>query len=243
MIVVGRNNKTPVIVSAIKTPIFEMGQDLEAFITTHLSEINEGTIIVITSKILALAQGRVVGDGPGEKERMIRAESKQVIETPWCFLAYVNGEWCASAGIDQSNANGQLILFPDDPYAVALDLWERLKKYYNIKSLGIIITDSRSMPLRLGVMGSMVGYAGFEGLKEYSGTKDLFERELHYTKVNIADSLATAAVLVMGEAAEQKPLATISEAPVTFWENRETPNRLRMKPEDDIYREVFKSDL
>jgi F420-0:gamma-glutamyl ligase len=110
--------------------------------------------------------------------------------------------------------------------------------HYRIAKLGILITDSRVAPLRAGVCGIALGYAGFSGVRDYRGTSDIFGRPLKITQTNVADSLATAATLEMGEGKEQQPLAVIEGAPVEFRENV-NKDELRIDIEDDMYGPLF----
>ena len=140
----------------------------------------------------------------------------------------------ASAGIDESNAKGKLILLPKECFAAAEIIRKKLKQKFKVKKLGVLITDSRIFPLRAGVVGVALGYAGFKGIKDYIGEKDIFGRVLKMSKTDIADSIATAAVLCMGEGKEQQPLALVTGAPVVFTEkvNRQ---ELIMNSEEDIF--------
>ncbi len=95
------------------------------------------------------------------------------------------------------------------------------------------------MPLRAGVVDIALGDAGFKGLRDYRGTKDVFGRKLKFTQTDIADSLATAAVLTMGEGKEQRPLCIIEGAPVEFCE-KVNRNELKIALKDDMYRPLFK---
>ena len=104
--------------------------------------------------------------------------------------------------------------------------------------LGVLITDSRTVPLRAGVTGVAVGYAGFRGIKDYRGTPDIFGRKFEFSRTNIADGLAAAAVLVMGEGNEQQPLAIIEKAPVEFCD-RVKRAELRINIKEDMYRPLF----
>jgi F420-0:gamma-glutamyl ligase len=146
----------------------------------------------------------------------------------------------ANAGIDESNAaNGELILLPKDSFKSAGCIRKKLMKYFGLKKLGVVITDSRLMPLRAGVVGVAFGYAGFKGLRDYRGTKDIFGRTLTMSQTNIADSLATAAVLLTGEGNEQTPLALIRYAPVVFT-HASNQKELHIDPKEDIYRWLSK---
>src|SRR2546423_20425 len=81
------------------------------------------------------------------------------------------------------------------------------------KILGIIVTDSRVVPLRWGIIGIALSWCGFEALKDYSGQPDIFGRLMKFEKTSLIDSLATAATVTTGEGNEQKPLAVIEDLP------------------------------
>ena len=227
-------------IKPIKTRVCIVNENLLNFITAHISKITEGDVVVITSKIVALSEGRVVAKWNQKiKEEIIRRESEFAIKTPLTWLTIKDGTVMASAGIDESNAkNGELILLPKDSFKSAVILRKKLMKYYGVKKIGILITDSRIMPLRAGVVGVALGYSGFKGLRDYRGKPDIFGRELTMTQTDIADSLATAAVLCMGEGNECQPLAVINSAPVDFT-NTTNKKELIMKPKEDLYRPLF----
>ena len=226
-------------ITAIKTGIFKEGEDLPAFIMRHVPKLKEGSILVITSKIVALAEGRVViAKTPMEKDAVIKGESTWALKTKYVWLTEKDGMILANAGVDESNADGKLILLPKDSYAVAGSVRTTLKKCYKVKKLGIIITDSRIMPLRAGVVGVALGYGGFKGVRDYRGKKDLHGRKLKFSQTDVADSLATAAVLAMGEGSERQPLAVITDAPVEFTE-RVNKKELLIPLKDDMYAPLF----
>ena len=232
------------IIFPVKTRIFKANESLADFIISEIPKLKNKSILVVTSKILALSQGRVVEKikNRKEKETWVRKESEKFYETKWCYLCLKDGHWCANGGIDESNAeNGGIILWPKKNYEVAEDLRKKLSKHYRIKNLGILFTDSRIFPLRSGVVGVALGYAGFKGLKSYIGKKDIFGRKFKFEKVNIADSLASAAILVMGEGKEKVPLAVIENAPVEFTNKKINKKELRIKPENDIFRVLFEN--
>ncbi len=225
-------------INPIRCALFKQNEDLERYILNHLSRMKEGSILCVTSKVLALAQGRVVPNTRGAKTRWIKRESEQAIKTKWCYLTLKDGHWCPNAGIDESNADGQLILWPEQSYESAEQLRRALCQRFKLRKLGILITDSRVFPLRAGVVGVALAYAGFKGLRDYRGQPDLFGKKLKLTQTNIADTLASAAVLVMGEGKERQPLAVIEDAPVVFT-NKVDRTELRMDPADDLYRPLF----
>ena len=227
------------IIKPIKTRIFHEGDDLFTFITGYFKKIPEKSVIVITSKIAALAEKRTaVIENNQTKERLIRAESEFAIPTKYVWLTVKDGMVMAAAGIDESNANGKLILLPKDSFKIARFLRRELRRKYNVKQLGVLITDSRTIPLRAGVTGVALGYAGFRGVKDYRGKPDIFSRKFQFSRVNVADSLATAAVFTMGEGNEQQPLAIIEKAPIKFCDKIHR-QELLIDIQDDMYRPLF----
>ncbi len=230
-------------VEPVKTAVFQEGEDLVAFIVKHVPRPKGGSILCVASKIVALAEGRVVeAANTKEKEQLIQSESQwQRKVLPQWWLTVRDGTVVVNAGIDESNADGKLVLLPQDSFRSAATLRTKLKKIYRIKNLGIIITDSRITALRAGVVGVALGYAGFRGVRDYRGTTDIFGRMMEVTQTDIADSLATAATLVMGEGKEQQPLAVITDAPVQFSE-RVQRNELRIPMKDDLYKDLFRTE-
>ena len=226
-------------ITPIKTRIFQENEDLTAFILKYIKNLKENSVLVVTSKIVALSEGRTV-EYKNEKQKidLIKKESSFAIKTKIVWLTIKNGMLLASAGIDESNANGKLILLPKDSFKSAEILRKKLVGYFQLKNLGVLITDSRLMPLRAGVVGMALGYAGFKGIKNNIGKKDIFGRILKMSKTDIADGLATSAVLCMGEGSEQQPLALIIDAPIVFTE-KINKKELVIKPEKDIYAPLF----
>lgn len=226
-------------VRPIKTPIFKEGQDIEAFIARHVKRLKEQSIVVVTSKIVALAEGRTAEPkNARERENIIRSESEWAIRTKYTWLTVKNGIVMASAGVDESNAAGKTILLPKDSFAAAARIRAFLKKRFKVKKVGVIISDSRTLPLRAGIIGQAIGYAGFAGIRDYRGKKDIFGRAFTMSRVDVADGLATAAVLEMGEGNEQRPLAVITDATVEFRE-RIDQDELKIDIADDMYRPLF----
>ncbi|MES2409413.1 MAG: coenzyme F420-0:L-glutamate ligase [Patescibacteria group bacterium] len=228
------------IVKPIKTRIFNENEDLISFIKTYINKLKENSVLVITSKIVALAEGgTIIVMSKKEKEAIMRKESKAVIKTKIVNLTLKDGMLMAGAGIDESNANGKLVLLPRDSFKVANELHQKLKKIYKIKNLGIIITDSRTFPLRAGVIGVTTGFAGFKGIRDYRGRPDIFGRKMQFSRTNNADCLATAAVFLMGEADETCPLAIIEGAPLEFIDQKTRRNALSISIESDMYKPLL----
>lgn len=227
------------IVTPIKTRIFQPGEDLEKFILKHAPKPKEGSVLVVTSKIVALSQGRLVkGDSHQLKLKKMRELSEKVLKTKYTYLTLYQGELILGAGIDRSNVKDSLVFLPSNPFMVATKLRKSLMNKWGLKNLGIIISDSRTSRMRAGSKGVSIGYAGFKGLRRYRGKKDLFGRTLMVSRVNVADSLSASAVVCMGEASEAQPLALIQNAPVE-WVSKVNPKELYIDPKDDVYRPYF----
>jgi len=217
--------------------------DLYALLDQYVPTLEERAVLAITSKIVALTQGRVVRIGDIEKAALIAQEAEYYLPAEanryHVTLTITGGRLIPTAGIDESNGNGYYILWPHDPQQVANDVCAHLRERFARQQVGVLITDSTSAPLRLGVTGVALAHSGFHALNSYVGVPDVFGRPLRMTKANVADALATAAVLVMGEGNEQTPLAVLSDLPfVTFQDANPTTEELqslRIALEDDLY--------
>lgn len=230
-------------VKPIKTSLFGAHDDLFSFITRHVKRFRENDVFVVTSKIVALSQGCVIKNS--EREKHIQNVSVSTIETPWATLTLTGEGWCINAGVDESNAQNGCITLPEKPFGCAHTILGKLKKMYAVRNLGLIITDTRSVPLRAGTVGRAIGCAGFQPFKSYVGKKDLYRRKSRVTVSNVADALATSAVIVMGEGSERTPLAIIGDAPVAFTQKRLSTDEMRLflLPHEDIFTYVYKDAL
>ncbi|MFA6520043.1 MAG: coenzyme F420-0:L-glutamate ligase [Candidatus Paceibacterota bacterium] len=226
-------------IKAIKTRVFKEREDLLSFILKYVKKLPEKSVLVVTSKIVALAEGRTA-EFVNEKQKidLIKEESDFTIKTKVVWMTIKDGMVLASAGIDESNAGGKLILLPKDSFKNAEFLRKKIMQKFRLKNLGVVITDSRLMPLRAGALGIALGFAGFHGIRNYVGTKDIFGRIMKISKTNVVDSLATTAVLCMGEGDEQQPLAVITDAPVIF-SNKVKRREIMIDPQHDIYAPLF----
>jgi coenzyme F420-0:L-glutamate ligase/coenzyme F420-1:gamma-L-glutamate ligase len=119
----------------------------------------------------------------------------------------------ANAGIDQSNVgppdgNERVLLLPENPDATCAALKAKLDAHFSVQ-LGVVINDSFGRPWRNGVTGVALGAAGIPALLDLVGEADLFGRKLRVTEVAVADEIAAAASLLMGQAAEGLPLVHV----------------------------------
>lgn len=216
--------------------------DLLAHIREAKFALCEHDIVAVTSKVVSIWQGRciLIADVP-DKDVLIKREAERFIERRHvpgqrAILTLKQNTLIASAGIDASNADGHYVLWPEKPQETARFLLAWFKKEYHLRKLGCIITDSRSTPLRRGAIGFALAWAGLEPLYDYRRTKDIFGREFMMEQTNIADALAAAAVLVMGEGKEQTPIAVIRNAPhVKPGEKRKSPDAFHVPPSEDLF--------
>jgi dihydrofolate synthase / folylpolyglutamate synthase len=218
------------------------GEDLLKFILAHVSKIEEQSVIVISSKIVAVSERRIVQQW-NEKSRkvLIHASSDAVLTRNYPPLTYQNGIYTAAAGIDTSNGNGALILPPKNAWITAHRVRAVLQKKYNRAHLGVIIADSMPLPGKQGVVSSTIACAGFLPVQQYKGKKDIFGRVFEYSSANHADALAAAAGVTMGEGAEQCPLAIITGAPISFTNKRVHVRDITIPLEQDIYKPLSES--
>ncbi len=252
------------LIKPIKTRVFlPPKDDLFSLIKETVIELKEKSIIVFTSKIVSIWQGRCIKTNlVKNKDDLVKKEAEFFIERAQAPKDYVvltikNNTLIPTSGIDESNANGYYILWPQNPVSAAKKIYNFIKKNYRLKNFGIIISDSHCVPMRAGTVGISIAYYGFYPLKDYRGKKDIFGRKMKISQLNIADSLAAAATLVMGEGREQTPIAIIENVDphtkfgvgVDFVKFKEPPpftekggsNPLRIKREEDIYEPLLSS--
>ena len=240
------------IITPLRTRIVTPPKDnLWKVLEQSLPPLQEKTIVTVTSKIVSICEGRCVPVGEvKDKDALIKKESykylsRDVVKNGWVIHTLTHNLFIPTAGIDESNALGHYILWPKDPAVSARNIHAWLKKKFKLTHVGIIITDSHSVPLRRGTVGISVAYYGFKPINDYRHTRDLFDRELKITQSNIADGLAAAAVVCQGEGSEQVPLTLISEIPfVEFtsqpWRPKEKYSSYKVKPHEDLYFPLLK---
>ncbi len=204
-------------VKAYQTPRVKPSDNLLELIIGHLPIVLEKSVLVITSKIISIIQNRIISvEDVLDKQALVQQEADLYLEGDYSkkygiCLTIKNDILIPTAGIDESNSDGHYILYPIHLQSLINNLWEDLKKHYNLENLGVLITDSHTTPLRRGVTGIALAWCGFKPLHNYIGTPDIYGKPLRVTQKNVVDSLATAAVFIMGEGNEQTPLALITE--------------------------------
>lgn len=238
----------PMTITPIKTrPFLPPQDDLFAIFKSSVSQISEQTVVVITSKVVAIHQGRCIPVQQANKDDLVYQEADWYLErsaSEWDFMLTVkHNTLIASAGIDQSNAQDHWVLLPSEPDKAAQTIWQWLKETYQLVEVGVLIVDSHVQPMRRGTVGISIGSYGFNPVYDYRGKPDIFGRPLKVTTSNRADGLAAAAVLTMGEGQECTPIALITDAPkLEFGAAYKKTDKwgLKIEFEEDLYAPVLR---
>ena len=241
-------------IKAINThKITKQDIDILKIIDTYVLELKENSVLVVTSKIVSICEGRIQKINhlteEEDKAKLVKEESEYYLDASenkyGFYLTITQNLLIPTAGIDESNGNGYYIIWPKNAQATCNTIREHLSQKFNLKHVGVIITDSKTTPLRWGTTGTAIAHSGFSALNNYMGKPDLFGREMRVTQSNVMDGLAAAAVSVMGEGQEQTPLATITNIDyVNFQERNPTTEeieQLHINIEDDLYAPLLKN--
>lgn len=210
-------------------------------------------VLILSSKFVSMSEGSILDlkkIKPGNKakeiaktyqmepslvEAVIRESDFILGGLPGFLLTIRNGILAPNAGIDKSNVPfNNIICLPNDPFLSAENLRLEFLTRLGIK-VGIIISDSRLMPTRIGTTGVAIGCAGIEPVEDQRGNKDLFGHVLKYTLKATADSLATMGTFVMGESNESIPVVVIRGINISFTDRRLSWKDLAIDYETDIY--------
>lgn len=226
-------------VFGIHSPIIEEGQQLLPLFFELLGGKDlENVVLVITSKVLALSQRRVVSYA-SEEEFFAHVERKadQVLQKQEKFwLTEVSGMLLPNAGIDKSNAEpGKAILLPEKPEIAARTFWQSLRVHFGIKNFGVLVIDSRVLPFRRGISGIALGWAGFRGVEDLRGETDLHGRKLEVSQLATADNLASMSQQYMRQGDDRVPFVLVEDAAVVFTEEEESPKKAQIPREEDLF--------
>jgi len=232
-------------VEGIKSQIISESDDLIDAITKALKKskkrLKEKDILCISSKVLSVSQGRII-DCKNEKEfdKLCKKEADIFLKGNKAHLTIKNGFFIPNSGIDKSNApKGKVILMPKNLWKSAEYIRKTLKKHFKLRNLGIIIIDSTCVPLRQGTVGIALSYAGFSGVESNINKKDIFGKKLKITKKAVADSLSSAANLIMGEANEKIPFVIMKNAPALFTNKKASSREVKMHHKNDIFKPIL----
>jgi len=242
-------------------PLVQAGDDLAALVLDACKKNNlslqTNDVIVLAQKIVSKSENRYVdlasitpspeaielarktNKDPRAMEVLL-GETKEVLRTRTnvVIVEHNNGYVHANAGMDQSNirqekGKEQLLLLPKDPDQSAKKIRDDIKQKSGIE-VNVIINDSFGRPFRHGVCGVCIGSAGFEVIDNKIGHKDLFGNILQITEIAIADEIAAAASLVMGQADEGRPVVILRG--LTLKPSTEGSVKLLRKKSEDLFR-------
>lgn len=212
-------------VVAYKTPkITARSHKLQDVLVAAIPDLPEKSVVAVASKIVSLCEGRVVPMKGVDKDRLIAQEATKYLPRVGKYkvsFAVTHGMLAASAGIDESNGDGNYVLWPVDLQASANDIRRFLAEHFKVRHVGVVLTDSTLRPLRWGVSGIALASSGFEPVVSAIGKPDLFGRPFQFTTTSIQDGLAAAAALVMGEGDQQTPVAVLQDLPFVNFVDRD----------------------
>ena len=246
---------------AVRTSIIKTGENLVEVILESLKkqklQLENDDILALASKIVACAEGCVAklsNIKPSEEakelakkfslqpefaELILQEADKVYGGVERAVLTLKNGVLTANAGIDNKNAPvGFVVLWPKNAEKRAKDIREEII-HRTGKQIAVLIVDSGLVPLRLGTNGLALAVAGFKPVMDFRGEKDIFGKTLIITRHAVADDLASAAHLLMGEVAEKTPVVLIKGAPVVFDGGVYGCDAMMISPDECIFMNAF----
>jgi len=210
------------------------GDDLASLIVEAAERegvsLDNGDILLISQKVVSKAEGRFIdlrgvspseealrlsrylGKSPEEVEVILK-ESDEIlkVEGGALIVRSKQGIVCANAGVDKSNVSSEgrkLLLLPEDPDSSSERIRRRIYELTG-KLVGVVITDTQGRPLREGQINVAVGLSGVTPLKDYRGKRDRSGYVLKVKKIAVADELASAGELIMGQSDEGIPVVVV----------------------------------
>ena len=242
-----------IFVKAIKIETKKKMFNLFETLISSKFEFKDGDILVLSSKFVSMSEGSVLDlrkirpsskakklaknyqMNPSFVEVVIRESDVIFGGLPGFLLTIKNGILAPNAGIDKSNIpTNYVICLPLDPFISA----ENLRMEFLVRSgikVGIVISDSRLMPTRIGTTGVAIGCSGIEPVEDQRGKKDLFGHIMKYTLKATADSLATIGTFVMGESNEAVPLVVIRGSNISFTDRKLCWKDFAIDYQTDLY--------
>ena len=239
-------------------PLIRQGDGLADILVNALYDtalsLQDNDILVLAQKIVSKAEGRTVDlktitpstdavelAEQSEKDprvvELILRESNEILRVrPGAIIVeHKLGFVCANAGIDQSNVQGEdrVLLLPENPDRSAKQIRQKIEAITGTH-IGVLIIDSHGRAWREGTVGASIGISGMPGLLDLRGHPDLFDFRLQITQVGVADELAAAASLMMGQAAEGTPAIHVRGFPYPLRDGK-LSELLRPK-EKDLFR-------
>jgi coenzyme F420-0:L-glutamate ligase len=213
------------------------GRLVEALSAAKLG-VKNGDIIAVASKVVSLSERNIVSlrnvkptisarklgrrfEMPPEFAQVVLDESDAVYGgVPGVLLTLKNGDAIANSGVDRKNAPGESVIpWPVNPQRSAGTIRRTINRKLG-KKVGVVIVDSRVTPLRLGTIGLAIACSGFQPVKDARGMRDLYRRKVLMTLQSLADGIAGAAHILMGETRETVPFVLIRGAPIKLGDGK-----------------------
>ena len=244
----------------VKTPIIQEKDNLIEILINSMNKAKikpkDGDILVVSSKVVALTQGRIINYRTIKPSKKAKALAKKYSLHPGfveivlkeadviyggvyrAVLTMKNKVFVANAGADLSNApEGYAILWPKNPSLVAKKIKKEIEEKFKVK-IGVIISDSHCIPLRAGTFGFALATAGFNAVIDEIGKKDLFGKRMRITRRAVADDLASAAQVLMGETDWKIPAVLIRDSGVEI-KNFVLDSETLMPPDECLYSSIY----
>ncbi len=202
----------------------------------YLPRLLEKDILLISSKIVGIHQGRCVKRTDIKKNELAQKEAQFVLKDSNPLITIINNMICIAAGIDPYS--GHFVLLPKDPNTQAEEFRSYLCQKYSFSQFGVIISDSHSLPLRRGLMNYAVGFAGISPLSDARPKSD-FSR----STTNVVDSITAYAGLYMGESSQMHkytPMVIIRGADKVEFCNDRIDDKFYTERENDMYYPLYK---
>jgi coenzyme F420-0:L-glutamate ligase / coenzyme F420-1:gamma-L-glutamate ligase len=216
------------------------GTVLADVVAAAVPDLADGDVLVVTSKIVSKAEGRLVAidpDDPAAAKALVEDEAVRVLRRRGDLLITEtrHGFVCANAGVDLSNVErGQAALLPIDADRSARKLRDGLRARLGV-FVAVVVTDTVGRTWRRGLTDVAIGCAGVAAVVDLRGSEDALGRELHATEVAVADELAGAAELVMGKA-RGIPLAVVRGVDPAWLREGSVRGEIVRPPAEDLFR-------
>jgi coenzyme F420-0:L-glutamate ligase len=217
---------------------------IDVFLKHIQKPLREKSIIIITSKVVSVAEGSLLPcRSEKELEVLVFEEADKVFgksKEHNFWITKKNGFILPNAGIDKSNAKpGYVILLPKNSKEFAEKFREKIQEKMNLTNIGVIVCDSRILPFRRGISGVSLACAGFSSVSDERGKKDIFGEELRVSEISVADNLASVAQIFFGQSGEQVPFVVAEDAPVSFTDEQQDSFDSCVSEREDIFTSVF----
>lgn len=255
--------KTVSVVGLESFPMIKHGDNLAELIVAVMQKervaLNDGDVVVVAHKVVSKAEGRIArlrDVKPSKKaqkiakatprdqrlvELILRETKSMVKASPEILIVENRQGWvCVNAGVDKSNVEGEdsFALLPTDPDESARQIRSEFIKRTG-KQIAVIISDTYSRPFRRGQVEFAIGIAGIDPFKDYRGQRDLFGHVLKVKNTAVADEIASAAELIMGQGKEGVPVVIIKNLTGIKRKENASSSDLLISKDEDLFKDTL----